>query len=144
MSVEWNYNSPSSSMIADNEVNLEGTHLSKKNIALLISGSIAAYRAPDLIRDLRREGASVNVYITEGGLRYVSKDVLEWCSQNRVIDNFSSEAEHLNDLNPFDAFLVAISSLSVDTYTLDTYLHLRAALIGYAINGRLLSNLINL
>ena len=37
----------------------------------MVTGSIAAYRCPDLVRDLRREGAEVQVYATREGLRYV-------------------------------------------------------------------------
>ena len=110
MSLEWNFDPPDFSEIADREVFLTGSHLSNKRIALLITGSIAAYLVPELIRNLRREGADVTVYGTSGGLCYVSKETLEWCSQNQVIDSFSLEAEHLNDSNPFDAFLVVPAS----------------------------------
>ena len=103
----WNFDPPKFDPLKDREVEKIGTHLEGKRIALLITGSIAAYRCPDLIRDLRREGAEVYVYITLEGLRYVSKDTLEWCSLNPVIDHFSPDAEHLSDQNPFDAFLVA-------------------------------------
>ena len=78
----------------------------------MITGSIAAYRCPDLVRDLE-EGAEVQVYATREGLRYVSKDALEWCSLNPVIDHFSPDAEHLFDQKPLDAFLVAPASYSV-------------------------------
>ena len=110
MSLEWNFDPPDFSEIADKEVFLSGSNLAGKRIALLITGSIAAYLMPELIRDLRREGADVTVYATSGGLCYVSKETLEWCSQNQVIDSFSLEAEHLNDSNPFDAFLVVPAS----------------------------------
>ena len=76
----------------------------------MITGSIAAYRMPDLIRDFRREGADVFVYATTGGLRYVAKETLEWCSQNPVIDHFTANAEHLSDSTPFDVFVVAPAS----------------------------------
>ena len=43
----------------------------------------------------------------------MSKDALEWCSLNPVIDHFSPDAEHLFDQKPLDAFLVAPASYSV-------------------------------
>ncbi len=110
MTLEWNFDPPDYSEITDREVLLTGSYLSEKRVALLITGSIAAYRVPELIRLLRKEGADVTVFATSGGLRYVSKEALEWCSQNQVIDSFSLEAEHLNDSNPFDAFLVVPAS----------------------------------
>ena len=109
----WNYEPPEASSQKDQEVENFGNHLLGKRIALMITGSIAAYRCPDLIRDLRREGAEVQVYATREGLRYVSKEALEWCSLNPVIDHFSPEAEHLSVQNTLDAFLVAPASYSV-------------------------------
>ena len=89
MSLNWNLEPPPPSKLADRGIRLTGSHLSGKSIALLITGSIAAYRMPDLIRDFRREGADVVVYATTEGLRYVAKEALEWCSPNPVIDCFS-------------------------------------------------------
>ncbi|MEC8237747.1 MAG: flavoprotein, partial [SAR324 cluster bacterium] len=109
----WNFEPPQASSLQDREVLKHGNHLEGKRIGLMITGSIAAYRCPDLVRDLRREGAEVQVYATREGLRYVSKDALEWCSLNPVIDHFSPDAEHLFDQKPLDAFLVAPASYSV-------------------------------
>ena len=109
----WNFEPPQASSLHDREVLKHGNHLEGKRIGLMITGSIAAYRCPDLVRDLRREGAEVQVYATREGLRYVSKDALEWCSLNPVIDHFSPDAEHLFDQKPLDAFLVAPASYSV-------------------------------
>ena len=110
MPLNWNLEPPPPSTLADREIRLTGTHLSGKRVALFITGSIAAYRMPDLIRDFRREGADVVVYITESGLRYVAKEALEWCSQNPVIDHFTADAEHLSDSTLFDVFVVAPAS----------------------------------
>lgn len=41
-------------------------------ILLVISGSIAAYKALELIRLLRREGMEVNAILTEGGARFIT------------------------------------------------------------------------
>ncbi|SVA49700.1 uncharacterized protein METZ01_LOCUS102554, partial [marine metagenome] len=113
MSLEWKIDPPPPSQLTDRDVRLTGSHLSGKRVALLITGSIAAYRMPDLVRDFRREGADVVVYATNEGLRYVAKEALEWCSQNPVIDRFTSEAEHLSDVTPFDVFVVAPASYNI-------------------------------
>ena len=113
MSLNWDFEPPPPSEFADHDVRLTDSHLSGKRIALLITGSIAAYRIPDLIRDFRREGAEVVVYATTEGLRYVAKESLEWCSQNPVIDSFTWDAEHLSDSTPFDAFVVAPASYNI-------------------------------
>ena len=108
MSLEWKIDPPPPSQLTDRDVRLTGSHLSGKRVALLITGSIAAYRMPDLVRDFRREGADVVVYATNEGLRYVAKEALEWCSQNPLIDRFTSEAEHLSDVTPFDVLLLLL------------------------------------
>ena len=43
----------------DRQIVLESTHLQNKRIALLITGSIAAMKAPLIARTLRRQGAEV-------------------------------------------------------------------------------------
>ena len=113
MSLDWKIGPPSPSRLTDRDVSVTGSHLSGKRVALLITGSIAAYRTPDLVRDFRREGADVVVYATNEGLRYVAKEALEWCSQNHVIDQFTSDAEHLSDVTPFDVFVVAPASYNM-------------------------------
>ncbi len=113
MSLDWKIKPPLPSKLTDRDVRLTGLHLSGKRIALLITGSIAAYRMPDLVRNFRREGADVVVFSTNEGLRYVAKEALEWCSQNIVIDHFTAEAEHLSDIVPFDVFIVAPATYNI-------------------------------
>ena len=103
----WDFMPPPSSDLQDREVPRRGSRLSNKRIALILSGSIAAYRSPDLIRDLRREGAEVQVFATADALRYVAQEALEWTSLNSVLTESSPNAEHLSDNSPFSAYLVA-------------------------------------
>ena len=102
----WDFMPPPSSDLQI-EVPRLGSRLSNKRIALILSGSIAAYRSPDLIRDLRREGAEVQVFATADALRYVAQEALEWTSLNPVLTESSPNAEHLSDNSPFSAYLVA-------------------------------------
>ena len=111
--MEWNLEPPPDSHIRDRDILPLGKHLEGKRIALMISGSIAAYRCPDLVRDLRREGAEVQVYATSEGLRYVSREALEWNSLKPIIDKLTPEAEHLNEKAAIDAYVVAPASYSV-------------------------------
>ena len=111
--MKWNLKPPPKSDLKDREILSVGRHLKGKRIALMITGSIAAYRCPDLVRDLRREGADVIVFATQEGLRYVSREALEWNSLHPVIDCFSPNAEHLHEEKPIDIYLVAPASYSV-------------------------------
>jgi phosphopantothenoylcysteine decarboxylase/phosphopantothenate--cysteine ligase len=46
--------------------------LAGKKIVLGVSGGIAAYKAPELVRRLRERGADVRVAITEGGKAFIT------------------------------------------------------------------------
>ena len=61
--------------------------LANKRIILGVSGSIAAYKSPDIIRRLQDLGAEVRVIITEGGKEFVSELSLQTISKNKVHDN---------------------------------------------------------
>ncbi|MDJ1174462.1 phosphopantothenoylcysteine decarboxylase [Roseofilum capinflatum] len=103
----WYFTPPPSSELGDREVPLHGTHLQGKRIALLITGSIAALKAPLLARELRREGAEVVAFTSTEALRYTTLDSLEWSTTHRVITKLTAAAEHLSDEAPFDAYVVA-------------------------------------
>ena len=70
------------------------TTLMNKRIILGISGSIAAYKSPDIVRRLQDLGAEVRVILTSGGKEFVSERSLQTVSKNKVHDNlWDSEAE---------------------------------------------------
>lgn len=89
----------------DRDVQLLGNHLQGKDIALLVSGGIAAYKSPSLVRHFRQYGANVHVYLTPEAKEYVTERSLEWASTNPIISNLSSNAEHLQD--SIDAYVIA-------------------------------------
>lgn len=93
----------------DHDVVRLGSHLDNKRIALLVTGSIAAYKTPSLVRHFRQYGADVHVYLTEEAQRYVTQDSLEWTSGNPVVTRLSAKAEHLYE---FDAYVVAPATLN--------------------------------
>ena len=59
----WDFSPPPPSDLGDHDVPLEGTHLQGKRIALLVTGGIAAMKAPLIARALRRQGADVVAFI---------------------------------------------------------------------------------
>ena len=61
--------------------------LADKHILLAVSGSIAAYKAPDMIRRLQEEGAQVEVILTQGGAQFITKLTLDSVSVRPVRDN---------------------------------------------------------
>jgi phosphopantothenoylcysteine decarboxylase / phosphopantothenate---cysteine ligase len=68
--------------------------LNDRRILLIVSGSVAAYKALDLIRLLRKAGASVTAVLTAGGARFVTKEALAGITGQRVHDDlWAAEAE---------------------------------------------------
>lgn len=66
-----------------------------KHILVGISGGIAAYKTPELIRLLKQSGAEVCVCTTRNALQFVTPLTLETLSNNRVYsDVFAPHNEH--------------------------------------------------
>ncbi len=103
----WDFQPPPESNLGDRQVILESTHLQNKRIALLVTGSIAAMKAPLIARTLRRQGADVVAFVSSEALRYTTIDALEWSTTNAVVTKLTANAEHLSDANPFAAYVVA-------------------------------------
>jgi len=68
--------------------------LEGKRILLGITGGIAAYKTPDLVRALVREGAEVQVVLTESAQRFVSPLALEVVSGRGVGTSLWATREH--------------------------------------------------
>ena len=101
------FQSPPQSELVDRQVALDSTHLLNKRIALLVTGSIAAMKAPLIARTLRRQGAEVVAFVSSEALRYTTIEALEWSTTNRVVTKLTANAEHLSDDAPFAAYVVA-------------------------------------
>lgn len=79
----------------DLRVELSSGALDGVKVALCVGGGIAAIEVPRVTRELRRKGASVQVYATENALRFVGRDALEWASTQPVVIAPSGLAEHI-------------------------------------------------
>jgi len=67
--------------------------LSGKKILLAISGSISAYKTPNLVRFFLKKGSEVRVIMTESAKDFVTPLSLSTVSKNRVYSAFKSEDE---------------------------------------------------
>lgn len=65
--------------------------LKGKRILLGVTGSIAAYKTPELVRQLVKKGAEVKVIATFQALNFVSPLVLATVSKNEVLTNLFDE-----------------------------------------------------
>ncbi|MFC7702750.1 phosphopantothenoylcysteine decarboxylase [Plastorhodobacter daqingensis] len=104
---DWDFSAPTPSSMGDHDVPLLSDRLAGRRIALLVTGGIAAMKAPEIARGLRRNGAEVVAFCSDDALRYVARDALEWATCNGVVTSLTWRAEHLSDSAPFDAYLVA-------------------------------------
>jgi phosphopantothenoylcysteine decarboxylase/phosphopantothenate--cysteine ligase len=114
--------------------------LKGKRIVLGITGSIAAYKACLIIRELKKQGAEVQVVITPAGKEFITPITLSALSQNPVISEFFSQRDgtwhsHV-DLGLWaDAMLIAPATASTigkmahgvaDNMLITTYLSMKA------------------
>ncbi len=69
--------------------------LAGKTIVVAVTGSIAAVRAVDLIRDLIRRGAAVHAVMSRAAEQILHPYALEYASGNPVIREITGEVEHV-------------------------------------------------
>ncbi len=86
--------------------------LEQKNVLVGISGGIAAYKTPDLVRKLKAEGANVRVVLTQSATHFVSSLSLQAVSGEKVSTHLlDEEAEagmgHIELARWADVFLIA-------------------------------------
>jgi phosphopantothenoylcysteine decarboxylase/phosphopantothenate--cysteine ligase len=68
--------------------------LAGRRILLILSGSVAAFKALELTRLLRRDGAAVTAILTAAGARFVTREALAAITGQRVHDDlWAAEAE---------------------------------------------------
>src|SRR5580658_4758922 len=62
-----------------------------RNVLLGVSGSVAAYRAADLARDLMRAGCEVRVCLTDAAQKFVTPVLFETLTGNPVVSGVFEE-----------------------------------------------------
>lgn len=88
--------------------------LKNKTILIGITGGIAAYKIPALVRMYKKAGANVKVVMTPSALNFVTKLTLQTLSGNEVYsDNFTIDEykpEHISLADEADIFVLAPAS----------------------------------
>ena len=85
-------------------------NLNNKNILVGITGSIAAYKAAQLVSNLKNNGANVKVIMTKASTSFITERTLESISNNKVLVDESETEEsflHLEVAKWADIILVA-------------------------------------
>lgn len=87
-----------------------------KKILLGITGGIAAYKTPQLIREFTRRGAEVRVAATPSALKFVTPLTLSTVSQNAVVSDIFSEDNsgtwHISLSQWSDIFVIAPATVN--------------------------------
>lgn len=82
--------------------------LSNRNILLGVTGSVAAYKAVDLVRRLKDTEASVSVVMTDASSRFITPLSLEVASGNKVYAGlFDDPLAHIDLARDADLLLIA-------------------------------------
>lgn len=87
----------------------------ERRVVLGVSGSIAAYRAADLARDLMRAGFTVRVCLTDAAERFVSRELFEALTGQPCLVDVFEEPErgrmaHIDWARSADLLLIAPAS----------------------------------
>ncbi|MDD3374174.1 MAG: flavoprotein [Candidatus Omnitrophica bacterium] len=91
----------------------------QKHVVLGVTGSIAAYKACDIIRGLQRKNIFVTVLMTEKAKNFITPLTLMSLSQNKVycemfVSNFDQwEMDHISLAQKADVFLIAPATANV-------------------------------
>ncbi len=88
--------------------------LRNKTVLLGVTGGVAAYKAVELTRRLRDEGASVNVIMTDAAKKFITPLSLEIASQNKVYtDLFSDPMSHIMLPAHADVMVIAPATANI-------------------------------
>lgn len=92
--------------------------LTGKRILLIVSGGIAAYKTPELVRRLRENGSAVRCVLTQAGTNFVTPLTLSTLSEDKVYhDPFSLtdqyEMSHINLSRESDVILIAPATANI-------------------------------
>jgi phosphopantothenoylcysteine decarboxylase/phosphopantothenate--cysteine ligase len=85
--------------------------LQGKKVVLGITGSIAAFKAPEIARELIRLGADVIPVMSEAASQMIGEDLMWWATGNKPITKVTGRLEHISLAGvmdtPADIFLIA-------------------------------------
>jgi len=78
-----------------------------KEIVIAVTGSIAAYKTCELVRNLKKEGLPVRVIMSPNATKFVGKITFEALSENPVlVEEFDSGMPHIETKNVASVFAV--------------------------------------
>jgi phosphopantothenoylcysteine decarboxylase/phosphopantothenate--cysteine ligase len=91
---------------------------SRRRVLLVVTGGIAAYKTPEMVRRLREKGLAVRCVLTRGGKEFVTPLALAAVSEDKVYEELfsltdESEMGHIRLSREADLVLVAPASADI-------------------------------
>lgn len=113
------------------------------NLVLGVSGSVAAYRAADLARDLMREGFTVRVCLTDAAQKFVTPILFETLTGQPCLQDTFEEPEkgrmaHIDWARQADLLLLAPASADTINKVANGYANDMLSTIALAFTGPIL------
>lgn len=94
----------------------DGSEIEGKKIVLCITGSVAAYRAIDLARELIRHGAEVYPVMSEAvASALLTPDMMKWATGNNVVTKLTGSLEHIDLANYSMSDLIVVYPCTANT-----------------------------
>lgn len=92
--------------------------LKGKTVVVGVTGSIAAYKAAQLVSDLVKEGCDVNVVMTKNALNFINPVTFETLTKNKCLTdtfdrNFKYNVEHVALSQRADIFIIAPATANI-------------------------------
>ena len=92
--------------------------MKNKNILIIVTGSIAAYKACDVVRLLRKEGANVQVMMSEAAQEFVGKTTFAALTGHEIITELFTDIpraglEHIQMSIDLDAIVVVPATANI-------------------------------
>ncbi len=89
-----------------------------KNVLLVVTGSIAAYKAADLASKLKKKGFGVNVIMTKNACNFINPITFETLTGNKCITDtfdrdFEFKVEHISLAKQSDLVVIAPASANI-------------------------------
>ncbi|MDO4804551.1 MAG: bifunctional phosphopantothenoylcysteine decarboxylase/phosphopantothenate--cysteine ligase CoaBC [Lachnospiraceae bacterium] len=90
----------------------------KKNVLLVVTGSIAAYKAADIARTLVKAGLSVTTCLTKNGAEFITPLTLERLTASKCLTDtfdrvFQYEVEHISAAKAADLCVIAPATANI-------------------------------
>src|SRR2546429_7202274 len=76
-------------------ISSKGRELAGRKIALLVTSSVASFKAPEIARELMRHGADVHAVTSPSSEKMIGADLLEWATGNPVVAHPTGKLEHI-------------------------------------------------